>query len=219
VIVADTPDFWVLNKRHGASINDEASQPGFITMFREQHELLHAHPVHRLDKQTSGLLLVAKHPAANRELSNLFLNKLIRKRYVAVIKNSKGKRSLKKQGWIAGDMAKSRNGNWMLQRSQNNPARTYFKTVSIAANTRLAVLFPQTGKTHQLRVAMRSISCPIVGDARYGGEAAERLYLHSAGLAFEYHGQVYCYEHLPEWKPFISNWDDYSLHDETFWPV
>ena len=97
----------------------------------------------------------------------------------------------KKQGLIIGDMQKARNGAWKLCPSKENPAITRFESVSCEPNLRLFILKPQTGKTHQLRVAMKSLGSPILGDALYGKntENIDRTYLHAARLQFEFKGQ------------------------------
>lgn len=192
MIVAETPAFWVLDKPEGIAINDEGDSLGFISEFKAALGVA-AHPVHRLDKDTSGLLLVAKHAESNRVLSHAFQLQQVEKRYIAVVSSKGGAKPKKKQGWIKGDMEKSRNGSWKLCGRNNNPAITYFDSFSLGERRRLCVLQPKTGKTHQLRVAMKSLSMPIVGDTRYGGETSDRMYLHAAGLCFEYEGQEHRY--------------------------
>ena len=90
-------------------------------------------------------------------------------------------------------MQKSRNGAWKLCQSKENPAITRFESVSCEPNLRLFILKPQTGKTHQLRVAMKSLGSPILGDALYGKntENIDRTYLHAARLQFEFKGQSF----------------------------
>ena len=78
-----------------------------------------------------------------------------------------------------------------------NPAQTRFTSQSAGSGRRLFVLQPLTGKTHQLRVAMKSIGSPIIGDTLYGGTPAERLYLHAWRLSFPFRGEVYCVEAPP----------------------
>jgi len=220
VVLAETSDYWVVEKPPGISINNEAEQDGFVSQLKAQLGVEQLHPVHRLDKETSGLFLLAKHADSNKTLSTLFQQQKVKKQYIAIVCTPEGKSPAKKQGWIRGDMKKGRNGSWMLLRSQNAPAITYFQSISIAPRTRLAILYPQTGKTHQLRVAMRSISVPILGDQRYGGQSAERMYLHSAGMEFEYQGQTFRYQSLPNWQAISEVIDDPSLlTDKKFWPA
>lgn len=95
----------------------------------------------------------------------------------------------KKQGWVKGGMARSRRGTWKLTRDEDNFAVTRFSSQSLKPGLRLFVLQPFTGKTHQLRVAMKSIGSPILGDTLYGGDEAEHLFLHAWRLVFDYRGE------------------------------
>lgn len=97
----------------------------------------------------------------------------------------------KKQGWIKGDMEKSRRGAWKLTRGMENPAVTEFGSHSLEPGLRLFVLHPHTGKTHQLRVAMKSLGSPILGDTLYGGKHASRMFLHAWKIKFDYQGQTF----------------------------
>jgi len=101
----------------------------------------------------------------------------------------------KKQGWVRGDMEKGRGGAWRLLPSQANPAVTYFQSASLAPGLRVFFLKPLTGRTHQLRVALKSLGAPILGDALYQGSDADRTYLHAYALSFELDGETlrfYC---------------------------
>ena len=138
---------------------------------------------------TSGLLILALNTESAAEFFRLFSEHHIQKTYLA-LSNQKPK---KKQGLIVGDMQKARNGAWKLCQSKENPAITRFESVSCGPNLRLFILKPQTGKTHQLRVAMKSLGSPILGDTLYGKntENIDRAYLHAARLQFEFKGQAF----------------------------
>jgi tRNA pseudouridine32 synthase/23S rRNA pseudouridine746 synthase len=179
-------DGWIaLNKPSGASIHSEDGITGYIANAELQLKQK-LWPVHRLDKVTSGILLVATSAEAAAHLSAQFAERTVCKYYLAV----SARKPIKKQGWIKGDMEKARNGCWKLARSHNNPAITRFVShFDASTNTRFYLLKPSTGKTHQLRVAMKSISAPIHGDTRYGGTEADRAYLHAYYLSFEMKGQ------------------------------
>lgn len=88
-------------------------------------------------------------------------------------------------------MTKARRGAWKLTRSMRNPAITQFSSKNIGAY-RLFILHPKTGKTHQLHVALKSLGSPILGDTRYGGTQAPRLFLHASEIAFTYQGEHFC---------------------------
>ena len=188
-IVYQTDDFIIIYKPCGLSVHKDQSEIGLTTLLAEQLGVPQVWLVHRLDKVTSGLLILALNAESAAEFFRLFSEHHIQKTYLA-LSNQKPK---KKQGLIVGDMQKARNGAWKLYQSKENPAITRFESVSCEPNLRLFILKPQTGKTHQLRVAMKSLGSPILGDALYGKktEKIDRTYLHAARLQFEFKGQAF----------------------------
>lgn len=200
-IVLEQPDFLVVNKDAGIDMHDDAGVPGLVSRVSASFGR-NVYPVHRLDKVTSGLVLLAKNKEATSALSQAFADRQVKKTYLAISDRS----PKKKQGWIKGDMAKGRNGCWKLLHSSDNPAVTYFQSVSLTIpHHRLYIVSPHTGKTHQIRVAMKSISAPILGDERYGGTEAERTYLHAWRLYFFYAGAEYSVEMAPCWGEKIDD--------------
>ncbi|ART79124.1 TIGR01621 family pseudouridine synthase [Oceanisphaera avium] len=186
-ILLNTPDFLVINKPAGIGMHQEAEQPGLVRLLSEQLGST-LYPVHRLDKVTTGVLVLARHLSANRELSKQFAQRQVSKAYLAL----SAAKPNKKQGLIKGDMEKSRGGSWKLARTMTNPAITRFYSCHLAEQLRGFLLQPQTGKTHQLRVALKSQASPIVGDVRYGSESSDRVYLHAWQLKFTYQEQPIC---------------------------
>ena len=188
-IVYQTDDFIIIYKPCGLSVHKDQSEIGLTTLLAEQLGVPQVWLVHRLDKVTSGLLILALNAESAAEFFRLFAEHRIQKTYLA-LSNHKPK---KKQGLIVGDMQKARNGAWKLCPSKENPAITRFESVSCEPNLRLFILKPQTGKTHQLRVAMKSLGSPILGDTLYGKntENIDRTYLHAARLQFEFKGQAF----------------------------
>lgn len=147
-----------------------------------------SYALHRLDKVTSGIQLFARDKATNQMLSAAFRERSMSKYYLAL----SHKRPRKKQGWVKGDMAKARGGSYKLLRTMANPAITQFAACSVNFQGRSCWLFllkPHTGQTHQLRVALKSLGAPILGDKRYGGDDAERCYLHAWRLDFDDQGR------------------------------
>ena len=188
-IIYQTDDFIIIYKPCGLSVHKDQSEIGLTTLLAELLGVPQVWLVHRVDKVTSGLLILALNAESAVEFFRLFSEHHIQKTYLA-LSNQKPK---KKQGLIVGDMQKVRNGAWKLCQSKENPAITRFESVSCEPNLRLFILKPQTGKTHQLRVAMKSLGSPILGDALYGKntENIDRTYLHAARLQFEFKGQAF----------------------------
>lgn len=205
-IIHNHADWIIVNKPAGVSMQQEQGQPNDISLL--QHALsalqkVESHitklwPVHRLDKVTSGLVIFAKSAQAAALFTPMFSEQKVQKHYIAL---ALGKPK-KKQGWIKGDMEKGRNGSWLLTRKMNNPAITQFNSCVIQAETRdakrLYAIKPKTGKTHQIRVALKSIGCPILGDERYKGAQADRCYLHALSLFFTWKEQEFRFSALPE---------------------
>lgn len=182
-------EFLVIEKAPGIAVQGDSSGPSVLDHLRRDLALSQLFPVHRLDMGTSGLVVAAKTPEANRALSLAFQNREVSKCYLALSAKKPGK----KQGWVIGDMEKARGGSYRLCRTLDNPARTAFRSFLLEGGKRLFVLRPLTGKTHQLRVALKSLGAPIIGDQRYGGEPADRLYLHAWRLEFQFSGNTYSY--------------------------
>jgi tRNA pseudouridine32 synthase/23S rRNA pseudouridine746 synthase len=157
-------------------------------------------PVHRLDKITSGLLIVACHADAASRFGKMFEAHQVEKRYLAL----SSKKPKKKQGAVSGGMQPSRRGQWKLSKDNENMAVTQFFSSSYQG-FRLFVVRPLTGKTHQIRVALKSLGSPILGDLRYGGEEADRGYLHAYALQFEWQGEVKQYVCLPTFGAHFSS--------------
>lgn len=144
-IIYQTDDFIIIYKPCGISVHKDQSEIGLTTLLAEQFSVPQVWLVHRLDKVTSGLLILALNAESAAEFFRLFSEHHIQKTYLA-LSNQKPK---KKQGLIVGDMQKARNGAWKLCQSKENPAITRFESVSCEPNLRLFILKPQTGKTHQ----------------------------------------------------------------------
>ena len=182
-------DFVALNKPAGLPVQrEEGVSDGLVALAAAQLGVARVWLVHRLDKPTSGVLLLALNEAAASALAQQFAAKTMHKTYWAL---SDAKLN-KMQGWVKGDMHKARRGAWKLVCSMDNPAVTQFHSRSLAPGLRLFVLQPATGKTHQLRVAMKSLGSPILGDALYGGTPAARVFLHARQLQFDYGGRHFC---------------------------
>ncbi|SIS64592.1 tRNA pseudouridine32 synthase / 23S rRNA pseudouridine746 synthase [Thalassolituus maritimus] len=184
-VIAQGQGWLVLDKPAGQSFHSEDGEPGFFAA-AEAALGQKLWPVHRLDKVTSGLVLVATSTESAAFLSQQFAERTTSKYYLALSRQ----RPKKKQGIIKGDMGKARNGSYRLLRTLDNPAITRFwSRFDTSGGERLFLLKPHTGKTHQLRVAMKSLGAPILGDTRYGGDQADRTYLHAWALEFN-DGQV-----------------------------
>jgi len=203
-VVFENEKFILFNKPAGLSFHCEEGE-GFVVQAEKQTGLK-LYSVHRLDKMTSGLLLLAKSSTDANRLTKLFEERLIQKYYLAIsIRKPK-----KKQGWIKGDMASARRGSYKLLKTTESPAVTQFHSASLREHERLFLIKPHTGKTHQIRVALKSLGSPIAGDLRYAAadeaKGEERGYLHAFALSFTLEGEAFSFVFPPaDGERFLSD--------------
>lgn len=136
--------------------------------------------VHRLDRQTSGLMIIAKTSHAHSVLCDHFQRRLVEKRYLAMV----GDVVEKDSGTIIapiGNFAEEK--RWGVK-ADGKKAETRFRVLQRFNGKTLLELEPVTGRTNQLRIHCASIGHPIIGDQRYGGREFSRLCLHAARLSF-----------------------------------
>ena len=140
--------------------------------------------VHRLDKDTSGLLLVAKNDAAQQELSRQLADREMEKHYRAMVEGTMKEPS----GFIDQPIARDkRDRKKMAIDPEGRPSQTEWTVLAEGNGCSLLDVHILTGRTHQIRVHMRSIGRPVCGDPIYGhpkGIKVPRLMLHAYSLAF-----------------------------------
>jgi 23S rRNA pseudouridine1911/1915/1917 synthase len=146
--------------------------------------------VHRLDRDTSGVLVVARTEAAHHHLSNQFAERTVAKEYVALVD---GLIELDSD-WIELPLARDpRSRERMSVNPDGRHATTFYRVEKRFAKHTLVRLFPRTGRTHQLRVHLRALGNPIVADPFYGHSGnptieARRLALHAEVLTIDHPG-------------------------------
>ena len=141
--------------------------------------------VHRLDRDTSGLLVVAKDEDAHRALKALLASRRLRREYLALVDGHPNARS----GTIEAPIGRHRRDAVLMSIETDTPrdARTHFELERLLPDAALLRVILDTGRTHQIRVHMSAIGHPVLGDRQYGGRLAyglERQFLHAARLSF-----------------------------------
>ncbi|WP_237152606.1 RluA family pseudouridine synthase [Oryzibacter oryziterrae] len=141
---------------------------------------------HRLDKDTSGCLVLGRHRRSIRELGEMFASQKIAKTYLAVVVGQMPE----DEGVIDAPLAKQvhdKRSWWMKVDPSGQPSVTEYRVVARGDKLSVVDLFPRTGRTHQLRVHTAFLGCPIVGDGVYGGDLArgvdKRLHLHARHIS------------------------------------
>jgi len=205
-VVADHERFMIIDKPAGLVVHHAAttgSTPTLVDWIRAQlphlvNENDPARPgiVHRLDKDTSGLMIIPKDAQAHATFGDLFKHKQIRKQYLALVEGHPAQ-----EGAITYHITRHPTVRTRMTHSNfagrdactNNTVEKYFEHAALIS------CFPTTGRTHQIRVHCAAIKHPIVGDAVYGQASPliARQALHAAGLSFSFEEQEFSFFQEP----------------------
>lgn len=184
-IIYEDDDCLVANKPAGilthskGAFNPEPTVATFIAPKLKNLNDERGGIVHRLDRATSGVIICAKTPEALKHLQKQFSTRKVKKVYNAVIAGSLV------PGAAMIDIPIQRNPKrpeTFRAGVNGKAAQTMYKTLQSGNNYSLLELVPKTGRTHQLRVHLKYLGRPIVGDNLYGGTDANRMYLHAKSL-------------------------------------
>lgn len=191
-VVYEDKDLAVINKAAGIVVHPAPGNAehtlvnALLSRFKELSDVNPLRPgiVHRLDKETSGLLVIAKNNFAHLALAEQFSKHTIKRKYIAIVKGKVefdeniielpiGRHPVKRE-------------NMAVSFAENTKyAKTYYRTLKRTSEYSLLELEPFTGRTHQLRVHLSYIGHPILGDGKYGkGDNFIRLALHAKSIGF-----------------------------------
>ena len=138
--------------------------------------------VHRLDRGTSGLIVVAKNDRAHRILCGQFQRKSVQKFYIALVDGE----VISDDGLIEGNIGRHAEQKIWGLKEDGKPSLTRFRVLNRQDDRTLLELEPVTGRTNQLRIHCASMGHPIFGDKDRGGRKFHRLCLHAARLGFRH---------------------------------
>lgn len=195
-VVKETRDFLIINKPAGLvvhpikSFKEKTLVTALLNFYPEMLAMSGLRPgiVHRLDKDVSGLILVAKTPKAFDYFKDQFAKHLVQKEYLALVHGQPAKES----GII--DLALAKKGAKIILAKKIDlkrikESRTEYEVIQKFKDFSLLKVKTKTGRTHQIRIHLKSIGCPIVGDKEYRIKRQKsidlgRIFLHSYKLGF-----------------------------------
>ena len=181
-VVAEEEDYLVVVKPPGVAVHGGVNDP--FSLYNGLLYLMGAKSrvnlVHRLDKPVGGLLVVAKSSRAAREFVEMFAARRVEKRYLALVAGV-----VEEDGIVRG-------------RIEGKESLTRYRVVeSFPPYTTLLEVFPATGRFHQIRVHMKVMGCPVVGDRKYGNFSFNKFFKREFGFK---HLFLFCHRLSFEWK-------------------
>ena len=190
-IVYEDADLLVVDKPPGLAVHPAPGHPshtlvnavlGYLPSLADD-DFVRPGIVHRLDKDTSGLIIVAKNRLAHENLSDQFKARSVAKSYIVLVKGRLSPESGVIESAIGRD---PRNRQRMAVVAKGREARTEYRVLKYIKDYSLLEIRPRTGRTHQIRVHLAAIGFPVVGDAAYGVASPHlsRQFLHASRLGF-----------------------------------
>jgi len=193
-IVYEDDDFLVVDKPAGLVVHPAPGHPSHTLVnavlshfpnLADVSDSLRPGVVHRLDKDTSGVMLGAKNRAAQLNLADQFKAHSVVKAYLVLVKGH----LTPEQGIIEAPMGRDpRNRKRMAVVAEGREARTEYRVIKYIGNYTLLEVMPETGRTHQIRVHLSAIGYPVVGDKVYGVKSPylSRQFMHASRLGFKH---------------------------------
>lgn len=237
-IIRETPDFIVIEKPAGLLVHPTVHHEGptlvdeLVAHYPKIKQVgdNHERPgiVHRLDREVSGLMVIAKTPEMFEHLKQQFAGRTVHKEYLALIHG----KLPKDEGEIGFVIARSRRGGRMAARpssQEGREAKTTYEVTRRFPNATLVRVLPETGRTHQIRAHFHALGHPLVGDRLYrtkrqrrkelqkfkgeetqmlGKQKIPRLMLHATRLSFpDLDGKIQTFESSipPEFNAFLNS--------------
>lgn len=194
-IIYEDNDLLVIDKPAGLTVHPAPGHPSHTLVnailshfphLADISDSLRPGIVHRLDKDTSGVMLVAKNSMAQADLINQFKARSVVKAYLALVKGHLTPENGVIEAPIGRD-PRNRKRMAVVAEGKGGEARTEYRVIKYVGDYTLLEIMPETGRTHQIRVHLSAIGYPVVADSVYGAKSAylSRQFLHASRLGFK----------------------------------
>ncbi len=206
-IIAKENDFLIINKPAGLVVHPPSMRYQNVTLsdwiVHTHEEIAHVglvdRPgiVHRLDKETSGLMIIPRTSNAHATFTDMFKNRQIQKTYLAIVANHPDKNGIIDLYIDRHPTVRNKMHHFTekTKRTSSRHATTSFEVLEYFKDFSLVKAMPVTGRTHQIRVHFSALGYPIIGDAVYGSKSKvlHRHALHAHKLEFTYQDKFYSF--------------------------
>ena len=179
-IVFEDTDLLAIDKPRGLLVEGSPNGEKTLEALVREYSGERTRALHRLDRDTTGIVLFAKNSKWNQAFSELFEKKRIRKEYWAIVAGEWSNRINK----IDTRIRSLGNGRWENSTSEGKAALTTFRVLGRSDTYSWIQALPKTGRTHQIRLHCLAAGCPIVGDRFYSDDSSNPLLLHASSLSF-----------------------------------
>jgi len=182
-VLFENADYLAVDKPEGIVSIAEAGRGGLPELLKDVFAG-RLYPVHRLDREASGVIVYAKNADAHRQLNGQFDRREVRKTYLALVLGATGPAS----GLINAPIREFGSGRMGVDARRGKPSSTEWKVAERLDGATLVRVYPATGRRHQIRVHLYHIGHPILGDLKYGDPTIQgrypRLMLHAVAIEF-----------------------------------
>jgi 23S rRNA pseudouridine1911/1915/1917 synthase len=190
LLILDKPAGIVVHPTHGHYLNTLAN--GVVYHWKQLGQQIRFRPVHRLDQETSGVIAIAKNPYVHQHISAQMMEGTVDKEYLALVHG----RLRQSAGTIDGPIDRDpESPHVRIVTESGYPAVTRYEAAAFYKGATLVRIRLETGRTHQIRVHMKHLGHPLVGDKMYGPEepaglaaGMQRHALHAVSLGFRHPG-------------------------------
>jgi len=191
-VIYEDQDIMVIDKPAGLTVHPAPGHPSHTLVnailahcpgLTMSNEVMRPGIVHRLDKDTSGLIVIAKNDLAREYVAAQFKSRTVTKRYLVLVRG----RLSPEQGIIEAPIGRDpHHRRKMAVTESGRQATTQYQVREYLDDHTLVEVSPITGRTHQIRIHLSAIGCPVVGDSTYGVRSAHlhRQFVHAFGLGF-----------------------------------
>jgi 23S rRNA pseudouridine1911/1915/1917 synthase len=178
-LVISKPEGYAVHPGAGMAADEPTVLHGVVDLFKKRKIPFSSSAVlvHRLDKETTGCLLIAKTPEAHKMLQKQFEDRSVRKTYLAIVAGVPDPETAMIDAAI-GRSASNRTKMTVFGSAKTRDARTTYRTLDVTKDAALLACELHTGRTHQIRVHMHSIHHPIMGDVTYFSSQSQVLEEH-----------------------------------------
>lgn len=212
LLILDKPHNWLVQ---GDTTGDESLTDWGMQYLRKKYDKpgkVFCHPCHRLDRPVGGIVIFARTSKAAERMAKMFQTNEVKKTYLADVLNAPDEPEGTLVHWLEKDSERNMVNAYEKQKGKSKRAELSYRLMATHGKHSLIEVKPKTGRSHQIRVQMRKLNCPIKGDLKYGYPKPnddKSISLHCYQMSFIHpvkkeHVSFTSRPNWPEYKDFIK---------------